>query len=159
MNSAFIGFGSNLGNRRANIKKAISILKNNPRVKIKRISSFCETLPVGGPKQGKFLNGAIKIETSISPRELLFFLKDVERQAGRKPSRIRWGPRVIDLDILLYGKRIISEPDLKIPHPYLAERTFVLKPLTEISPLTRHPVLKKTIKGIYEGYKKHKKIN
>ena len=159
MSVAYLGVGSNLGNRRANIKKAISILKNNPRVKIREISSLYETLPVGGPRQGPFLNCAIKIETSLSPRELLIFLKDTESQAGRRPSKVRWGPRVIDLDILLYGNKVVSQPDLKIPHPRLAERAFALKPLAEISPLTRHPVLKKRIKRIYENHKEHKKIN
>ncbi len=87
---------------------------------------------VGGPPQGKFLNGVVKIETFLSPLELLRHLQEIEKAIGRKPSKVRWGPREIDLDILLYGDEKIDEPDLKIPHPEMKKRNFVLKPLSEI---------------------------
>lgn len=129
----FIGVGSNLGDKSHNIERAIDYLQNNPAITVLKTSTIIETQPVGGPPQPKFLNGVIKIETSILPRELLFVLQDIENRLGRE-RREKNGPRVIDLDILLYGDKVIDEPDLKIPHPYMFERDFVMKPLLEIEP-------------------------
>ena len=131
--NVFIGVGSNLGDRNANIKKAIDCLRDNPAIIVKKISSIIETDPVGGISQPKFLNGVIKIETSLLPRELLFILQDIERGLGRVRAE-KNGPRIIDLDILLFGDKIIDEADLKIPHPLMFERDFVMKPLLEIEP-------------------------
>jgi len=127
----YIGVGSNLGDRKKHIEDAIEKLKNIEGVEVKRVSSIYETEPVGGPKQGKYLNGAIEIETGLGPRELLGKLQDIEKKLGRKKT-VKNGPRTIDLDILLYGDNKIDEPDLKIPHPNMREREFVMKPLKEI---------------------------
>jgi 2-amino-4-hydroxy-6-hydroxymethyldihydropteridine diphosphokinase len=127
----YIGIGSNLGDREKYIEDAIKKLKNIETVEVKRISGIYETEPVGGPKQGKYLNGVIEIETGLKPRELLLKLQDIENQLGRKRT-VKNGPRTIDLDILLYGDSSINEPDLKIPHPNMREREFVMKPLKEI---------------------------
>jgi 2-amino-4-hydroxy-6-hydroxymethyldihydropteridine diphosphokinase len=127
----YISIGSNLGDRKKHIESAIEKLEETEKIEVKRVSGIYETKPVGGPKQGKYLNGAIEIETGLGPRELLTKLQDIEKQLGRKRT-IKNGPRTIDLDILLYGDSNIDEPDLKIPHPRMRERDFVMKPLKEI---------------------------
>ena len=132
----FIGVGSNLDDRLKNIHAAIEYLQNVPGVKLIKVSSLIETEPQGYLAQGKFLNGVIKIETVLSPKELLSELKDIETKLGRQQT-VKNGPRTIDLDILLYGEEIVDEPDLKIPHPRISEREFVLRPLFEIEPKTK----------------------
>ncbi|HIE36008.1 MAG TPA: 2-amino-4-hydroxy-6-hydroxymethyldihydropteridine diphosphokinase [Candidatus Omnitrophica bacterium] len=127
MREAFIGVGSNLGNRGENIKQAIKLLESNERIKIEKISSLIETEPQGGPPQGKYLNGVIKIKTDLTAQDLLFFLQEVERKLKRV-RLVKNGPRTIDLDILLYGKEKINQDNLKIPHPRMFKRSFVLKP-------------------------------
>lgn len=127
----YLGIGSNLGNRRANIKKALDYLKKTKGIKLEKKSWIYETKPIGGPHQGKFLNAAVKIQTSLSPILLLRTLKKIEKTLGRTKT-VRFGPRPIDLDILLYGNKIINQKDLVIPHPRMFEREFVLKPLREI---------------------------
>ncbi len=129
----FIGIGSNLGNRQENIQKAIDLLKNNNCCELFKTSSIIETEPQGGPAQPNFLNSVIKIKTSLSARELLKTLQSIENQLGRRRT-VKNGPRVLDLDILLYDDREIREPDLTIPHPRMFGRQFVLEPLLEIEP-------------------------
>jgi len=129
----YIGIGSNLGDRLANVNSAIEELKNNPDIRIEKISSIIETAPIGGPAQGKYLNGVIKIKTEISANTLLCTLQNIEKKLGRIRA-IKDGPRTIDLDILLYGDKIIDEPGLQVPHPKMFEREFVMKPLLEIEP-------------------------
>ena len=129
----YIGIGSNLGDRLANINSAIEELKSNPEIRIEKISSIIETAPVGGPAQGNYLNGVIKIETEISARSLLYILQNIEKKLGRIRT-VKDGPRTMDLDMLLYGDKIIKEPGLKVPHPKMLEREFVMKPLLEIEP-------------------------
>ena len=129
----FIGVGSNLGDRKQNIEKAIDYLKTNPAIIIDKISSIIETEPVGGPSQAKFLNAVIKIKTDLSPQEVFFILRDIENKLERK-RYIKNGPRTMDLDMLLYEDKIIDEPDLQIPHPRMLEREFVIRPLLEIEP-------------------------
>lgn len=128
----YLGIGSNLGNRRKNIKlaiKKISALKGNRIIKEARLF---ETLPVGGPSgQPDYLNTALKIKTNIPPLTLLKKLKKIEIEMGRAPS-VRFGPRIIDLDILLYGDKVINSRKLTIPHPRMFKRDFVLKPLKEV---------------------------
>ncbi len=141
----FLGVGSNSGNRRKNITKALSQLAQLHAIQIIKTSRLYETEPVGGQKQRNFLNGVVYILTSVSPGELLRTLKSIERKIGRKSSPIRWGPRIIDLDILLYNDLIFQSRSLKIPHPLLPERFFVLTPFAEIAPRVKHPILKKTI--------------
>lgn len=127
----FIGIGSNLGNRKENIERAIGFLEKIEGVKVEKISSIIETEPEGGPPQPMYLNGVIKIKTTLSPQNLLSSLQEIERKLGRVRKE-RFGPRTIDLDILLYGDRIVNEPNLQIPHPKMWSRNFVLIPLSEV---------------------------
>lgn len=128
----FVGIGSNIGNRRLYIQKALRQIRALRQTKILTMSSIIETLPQGGPPgQGKFLNGVAKVETSIPPEKLLTAFKKIERKLGRIRS-VRWGSRVIDLDILFYGDRIIKTKTLTVPHPRIFEREFVMKPLREV---------------------------
>jgi 2-amino-4-hydroxy-6-hydroxymethyldihydropteridine diphosphokinase len=128
---AYLGIGSNLGNRRRAIRTALADLNQTRGIVVECVSRIYETMPVGGPRQGKFLNAAIKIKTSVSCLALLRRLKEIEKSLGRKKT-VRFGPRVIDLDILLYNNMIIRKKNLIVPHPRLFEREFVLKPLREI---------------------------
>ena len=127
----YIGIGSNLGDRRKNIDAAIEKLRQVNEVEVKKVSSIYETEPVGGPKQPDYLNAVMEIETTLGPRKLLAVLHEIEDHLGRKRS-VKDGPRTIDLDMLTYGDEKIDEPDLKIPHPRMNEREFVLKPLGDI---------------------------
>ncbi len=127
----YIGIGSNLGDRAKYIENAIEKLKETKGIEVKKVSSIYETEPMGGPKQGKYLNGTIEIETLFEPRELMVKLQRIEKQLGRIRT-VKNASRTIDLDILLYGDKKIDEPGLKIPHPRMWERDFVMKPLKEI---------------------------
>ncbi|MBU4311686.1 MAG: 2-amino-4-hydroxy-6-hydroxymethyldihydropteridine diphosphokinase [Candidatus Omnitrophica bacterium] len=127
----YIGVGSNLGDRQGNIEAAIQGLREAGGIEVTKVSSIYETEPVGGPQQPKYLNGVIAINTELEPRQLLLALQKIENQFGRERS-VKNGPRTIDLDILMYGEEEIDEPDLKIPHPRMHEREFVLKPLRDI---------------------------
>jgi len=136
----YLGLGSNLGDRRRNLEAALDALRAHPQIAVTAVSSFLETDPEGGPPgQGKFLNAAAGIETDLAPESLLEELKRIERSLGRRPGP-RWGPRQIDLDILLYGDTILETGTLVIPHPRMRERRFVLEPLAEIAPDVRDPV-------------------
>ena len=129
----YLGLGSNLGDRKENIATALDLLKANG-IKVLQCSALIETNPVGGPPhQGLFLNGALKAETELSPKALLACLKKIEKHIGRTKT-IHNGPRIIDLDILLYNDLILNEPGLMIPHPRMLVRDFVMKPLREINP-------------------------
>jgi len=143
MSIVYIGIGSNLGNRQENCLEAISLLEQHGVVVLKR-SSMIEAEPWGVTDQPHFINMAIESETDLSPEELLELLKNIEKSMGREKTA-HWGPRVIDLDILFYDNRIIDSVDLKIPHPHLHERDFVVMSLMEIAPEKIHPVLKKKI--------------
>jgi 2-amino-4-hydroxy-6-hydroxymethyldihydropteridine diphosphokinase len=129
---AYIGLGSNLGDREATIRAALERLAASPRIVVEAVSSLRETDPVGYVDQPRFLNGAAALRTELQPRELLERLQQVERELGRDRSGPRFGPRTIDLDLLLYGTEQIDENGLEIPHPRLAERKFVLEPLAEL---------------------------
>jgi 2-amino-4-hydroxy-6-hydroxymethyldihydropteridine diphosphokinase len=131
MTEAYIAVGSNLGDRKGYIENAVELLKRSERIKVDKVSTLYETDPVGGPAQGRFLNGAIKIETDLSCRDLLNRLMDIEDMLGRKREAEN-GPRTIDLDILTYGDLHIEEPDLIVPHPRMNEREFVMRPLSDI---------------------------
>lgn len=127
----FVGLGSNLGDRELNLRQALERLEE---VGLVRASSFRETDPVGVTDQPKFLNAAAELATDLSPRELLERLLEIERELGRdRATERRWGPRVIDLDLLLFGEEAIDEPGLTVPHPRLADRRFVLQPLCELN--------------------------
>jgi 2-amino-4-hydroxy-6-hydroxymethyldihydropteridine diphosphokinase len=142
MVEAYIALGSNVGDREENITKAFVALKQ--KLQILKISSLYETKPMYLEDQGWFVNCAAKIETALTPRELLEFLKSIEKALGRKQA-VRNGPRLIDLDVLIYGDQVVSENDLQVPHPKIQERAFVLVPLAEIAPNLIHPTMKKTI--------------
>ena len=130
---AYLGLGSNLGDRRANIERALELLGEEPTIKVIRVSSFYETEPVGYTDQPDFINAVACVETELPPRELLRAIMSVETKMGRVRT-IRWGPRVIDIDILMYDDQQVDEEGLQIPHPRMMERKFVLEPLAEIAP-------------------------
>jgi 2-amino-4-hydroxy-6-hydroxymethyldihydropteridine diphosphokinase len=127
---AAFGLGSNLGDRRAHLEAAVKGLASAGEVLA--VSSFRETEPVGGPPQPRYLNGAIAVATERTPLELLALAQELERRAGRIRGD-RWGPRTLDIDLLLFGDLVVREPDLVVPHPRLHERLFVLEPLAEIA--------------------------
>jgi 2-amino-4-hydroxy-6-hydroxymethyldihydropteridine diphosphokinase len=131
---AYVGLGSNLGDRRALLERALELLAAQPGLDVVAVSSFRETDPVGYVDQPRFLNGACAVETSQGPRELLERLLAVERELGRERAGPRYGPRTIDLDLLLYGQEQLDEHGLTVPHPRLAERRFALEPLVELDP-------------------------
>lgn len=133
MPKAYLGLGSNLGDREDYLRRAIEALDGTPGIRVSRESSFVETEPVGITAQPKFLNAVIEIETGLEPRELLSVVKETEARLGRRQT-FRWGPREIDIDILLYDEIQVDEPGLQIPHPRMHEREFVLGPLREIAP-------------------------
>jgi len=149
MPRAYLSIGSNLGDRINYINKAIEKLKQN-NIKIIKSSNIIETEPYGYKEQGKFLNMAVEIDSDLEPLELMKLILEIESELGRIRT-VRWGPRVIDIDIIFYDSLIINEPDLKIPHPDMQNRLFVLKPLHEIAPDFVHPVLKKTITELLES--------
>ncbi len=138
----YLGLGTNLGDRVANLENAMAALP--PQVSVLRSSAIYETEPWGYIDQPAFLNQVLEARTDLSPGDLLPYLKQVERQVGRQPT-FRYGPRLIDLDILFYGDQIVSLPDLVVPHPRLAERAFMLVPLAELAPHLRHPITHQTI--------------
>ncbi len=145
---AFIGIGSNLGDREENCRRAIELIIKEG-IRVTRRSSMIETEPWGVKDQPSFINMAIQVETDLAPEELLSTLKGIERQMGRRDG-VRWGPRIIDLDILLYNGLTTKSPELEIPHKGTYGRAHVLRPLSEIAPDLVHPVLKKTIREILD---------
>jgi 2-amino-4-hydroxy-6-hydroxymethyldihydropteridine diphosphokinase len=134
MNTAFVGIGANLGDRERTLRLALRLLGDRDGVTVAAVSSLRQTAPVGYLDQPSFLNGAARLETALSPQELLRALLDVERELGRDRSGPRFGPRTVDLDLLLYDGVELDEPGLVVPHPRLHERRFVLEPLAELAP-------------------------
>jgi 2-amino-4-hydroxy-6-hydroxymethyldihydropteridine diphosphokinase len=130
----YIGLGSNLGDRAATIQAALDRLEADADIELVAVSSLRETDPVGFEDQPRFLNGAAALRTELGPRELLDRMLEVERGLGRVREGARYGPRTIDLDLLVYGDVVVDEPGLAIPHPRLQERVFVLEPLMELDP-------------------------
>jgi 2-amino-4-hydroxy-6-hydroxymethyldihydropteridine diphosphokinase len=135
---AFVGLGANLGDREGTIREALRLLDAHEDVTVAAVSTLRETDPVGVVDQPRFLNGAAALDTDLAPRALLDLLLDVERDLGRVRAE-RWGPRTIDLDLLLYGLAVVDEPGLTLPHPRLHERRFVLEPLAELAPGLKVP--------------------
>ena len=136
----YIGLGSNLGDREATLRAAVEALGAEPRIDVVAVSRFLDTEPVGYLDQPRFLNGAVALDTTLSARELLDVLLDVERRFGRAREDVpAQGPRTLDLDLLLFGDAEIDEPGLRVPHPRLHERRFVLEPLADLDPALEVP--------------------
>ena len=142
--TAYVAFGSNLGDKKKFLDDGIQGLRDTPSCEVEAVSEYLVTEPYGGVEQDEFLNGVLKLRTLLTPEELLDRLHELEAAANRERI-IHWGPRTLDLDILFYDNEIIDTPDLHIPHIDMENRDFVLKPMDEIAPYYRHPVLNKTI--------------
>lgn len=140
---AFVGLGSNLGERETLMRQALEDLGRLPETTLVRTSSLYDTEPLGEVEQPNFLNAVVILDTGLTARQLLWNLRRIEVRLGRVRTR-PWGPRTMDLDLLLYGDLVVDEPDLKLPHPELSRRAFVLVPLVELDPGIVHPVLGQT---------------
>jgi 2-amino-4-hydroxy-6-hydroxymethyldihydropteridine diphosphokinase len=149
---AYIGFGSNVGDGIRNCRQALEAIGSDPRIRLVQHSPLYRTEPVGKRDQDWFINGVAAVETSMTPGELLGFLLSIEDRMGRVRKE-KWGPRIIDLDILFYGDMVLDENNLQIPHPRLQERKFVLVPLNDIAPDLIHPVFRQTVSKLLSQLK------
>lgn len=148
---AYIGLGSNMGRRKKNVAAALNALETTREIEVIQVSGLYETDPVGGPEdQPSFINAVAHLKTTLSPERLLAVCINIEESLGRK-REIRWGPRTIDLDLLIYDEEIRATPELILPHPLMHERRFVMEPLVEISPNLVHPMLGQTAAEILEA--------
>ncbi len=147
---AYLGLGANLGDPEAQLRQALECLNTAEEVEVTRISRFYRTPPLGPPGQPWYVNAAARVRTRLGPEELLRLLHRVEAAMGRERGE-KWGPRVIDLDLLLYNGEVIFAPDLVVPHPEMHRRAFVLAPLAEIAPQAWHPVLQKSAAELLAG--------
>lgn len=143
---AYVGVGSNLGERESLIRQALDSMATLPQTTVVRASSLYDTEPVGEVMQPDFLNAVVLLETDLAPRQLLWNLMLIEKRLGRVRTQ-KWGPRTIDLDLLLYGDELIDEADLRVPHPEMTRRAFVLVPLTELDPMLVHPATGETFRA------------
>ena len=147
MSIAYVGLGSNIGNKRKNLNNAVRQLRRIPGITIHTVSPFYRTKPMYLVDQQDFLNAVIKIQTILKPGQLLREIKTIEKKMGRRSS-LRYGPRIIDMDILLYGRKIFKTSQLTIPHKRMHERPFVIKPLLDIAPGISHPILRKQFSAL-----------
>ncbi|HVP36554.1 MAG TPA: 2-amino-4-hydroxy-6-hydroxymethyldihydropteridine diphosphokinase [Terriglobales bacterium] len=154
---AYLCLGSNLGNKINNLNQALKEIKNLKMVKVLRASSIYETEPVGFKDQSWFLNAAVKIKTKLPPLSLLYLLQGIERKLGRVKGK-RWGPRKVDLDILLYNNVILKDVKLTLPHPQMHKRRFVLIPLVELGSRWKHPSLNLTPKMLLDKIKTSQQV-
>ena len=152
----FIGVGSNLGNRRGYYQKALDLMADLPQTAIVRCSSLYETEPIGEAKNW-YINGVVELETALSPQHLLSRLQKIESALGRTRAK-KWASRTIDLDILLFDKQVVNEERLKIPHPEMYRRRFVLLPLSELAPRFVHPLLGSTVAELLAGLADDKQV-
>lgn len=150
--TAYLSLGSNVGDREEYIEQAIFLLEKNRDIEMIKHSANYETEAEGAPNQPPFLNAAVAIKTKLSPHKLLEVCQEIEALQGRE-RELEWGPRTIDIDILLYGGEIVSDDKLQIPHPLMHERIFVLKPLRDIASQLMHPILEKSIESLYDERK------
>lgn len=152
LTTAYLGLGSNVGDREEYIEQAVFLLEKNPNIQVHKRSSNYETEAEGGADQPPFINAAVEVRTKLPPHRLLEVCQEIETALGRE-REVEWGPRTIDIDILLYENEIISDDKLQVPHPLMHERMFVLRPLKEIAPHMVHPVLEKSIEMLYDERK------
>ncbi len=157
MAHTYIGFGSNIDDRLNYITQALRLLLDADDVSLIQISSLYETEPVGYEEQGWFLNGVIAVETDLPLHQLLALLKKIEREVGRE-HRGRWGPREIDLDLLIYDQCCTNTPDLTVPHPEMHQRSFVLVPFAEIAPDVLHPIFEQNIRTLLSNLNDEKTV-
>jgi 2-amino-4-hydroxy-6-hydroxymethyldihydropteridine diphosphokinase len=145
---AFVSVGSNIGDRKANCQRGIAALAASGPVVLNAVSKFYETEPVDYVDQDWFVNVAVRVETTLTPLQLLDTLKGIEKKAGRGEGALRFGPRVLDLDIIFFDDRVMNTDRLVIPHPRMHERRFVLEPVCDIDPSIVHPVLQRSVRDI-----------
>lgn len=151
---AYLSIGSNLGDKEGYLDYAVDQLNKDEYIKVNKVSSYITTTPYGDVEQDDFLNGCLEIETLYTPQELLSVIGDIEQGAGRK-RLIHWGPRTLDIDIILFDREIIMEEKLIIPHIEMAKRQFVLEPLNEIAPFAYHPGFNKTVMELFDILKQN----
>ena len=152
LTTAYLSLGSNVGDREEYIEQAVFLLDKNPNIEVTKRSTNYETQPEGKTDQSLFQNAVVEIRTKLEPHKLLEVCQEIETALGRERD-VEWGPRTMDLDILLFDDEIISDDKLQIPHPLMHERLFVLKPFKEIAPHAVHPILDKTIESLYDERK------
>lgn len=155
--TAYIAIGSNIGNKEENLNSAIELINSSETTKVVKVSKFYETKPVGYLDQDSFLNGALEIKTLLTPNKLIEFLLEKEKDLKRE-RMIKWGPRTIDLDVLLYDNLITCDENIIVPHPRMHERLFVLKPLSDIAPYVIHPILNERIIELMNKISKNQEL-